>query len=92
MTTNARIEQGDWLTLQVKVTTAQSDGRVTVEHMTGQKVTMDSDSPEIVGIVKRRKEPSPPAERDQTEAIAAVTGEAPPNYATSRRYSISDWP
>jgi hypothetical protein len=47
-----RIKRGDWLTLQVKVTTAWDDGRITVEHLTGQKVTMGSDSPEIIEITE----------------------------------------
>jgi hypothetical protein len=47
-----RIERGDWLTLQVKVTDAWDDGRVTVEHLTGQKVTMGGDSAEIIEITK----------------------------------------
>jgi hypothetical protein len=52
MVKSSRIERGDWLTLQVKVTDAWDDGRVTVEHMTGQKVTMGCDSAEIIEIRK----------------------------------------
>ena len=52
MVKSPRVERGDWLTLQVKVTDAWDDGRVTVEHMTGQKVTMGGNSAEIIKITK----------------------------------------
>jgi hypothetical protein len=71
MVKSPRIERGDWLTLQVKVTEAWDDGRITVEHQTGQKVTMGGDSAEIIEITKphRSRQSSRRRRRDASQSF-----------------------
>ena len=61
MVKSPRVKRGDWLTLQVKVTDAWDDGRVTVEHMTGQKVTMGGNTPRSSRLRSLQVARAPPA-------------------------------
>ena len=53
-----KIERGMWLTLQLEVTEVWEGDLVTVEFRSaGQKVTLRSDSDEIIEVTKERVKP-----------------------------------
>lgn len=53
-----RIGEGDWVTLQVRVTATWEDDTITLD-IAGQRVTIPSKSEAIIGLTPRREERLP---------------------------------
>lgn len=51
----AKIGEGDWVTLQVRVTATWEDDQITLD-VAGQRVTISSKSEAIIGVTPREEE------------------------------------
>lgn len=56
--TRSRIGEGDWVTLQVRVTATWEDDTITLD-IEGQRVTISSKSEAIIGLTSRKEERLP---------------------------------
>lgn len=54
----SRIGEGDWVTLQVRVTATWEDESITL-NIDGQRVTIKGDSESIIGLRPRREDRVP---------------------------------